>query len=181
MKKTIIALVIAIALTGAASAQAITGQNFGRGYIASQSAATLEKSTVEGTLELTSGGIAVKQGDNTYYVMGLNRLVGFVDGLKEGAKVKLEGYAFAVGTSKTEFTFHTLTLGIGDRTIDLSQVGSFGMGMGGMAGGRGFGGGQGNISPMGNGRGQMNGRSGNSNGTYGMPGNGMMGGNGWSR
>jgi hypothetical protein len=45
---------------------------------------------------LVNGMIAVQSGGKTYYVGGLNRLIGFIDGLKEGASVKLEGYAFAL-------------------------------------------------------------------------------------
>jgi hypothetical protein len=49
--------------------------------------------TIQGTLSFTNGQIAVKSGETTYYVRGLDRLFGFVDGLKEGAAVTLEGYA----------------------------------------------------------------------------------------
>jgi hypothetical protein len=37
--------------------------------------------------------IAVKSNDITYLVRGLNRYIGFIDGLKEGAAVTLEGFA----------------------------------------------------------------------------------------
>jgi hypothetical protein len=50
--------------------------------------------TVSGTLELINGNIGLKEGDAAYYVFGLDRLIGFVDGLKEGAAVTLEGRAF---------------------------------------------------------------------------------------
>jgi hypothetical protein len=39
--------------------------------------------------------IAVVSGDTTWLVRGLNRYVGFIDGLKEGAQVTLEGYAIS--------------------------------------------------------------------------------------
>jgi hypothetical protein len=49
--------------------------------------------TIQGTLGFVNGQIALKSGGTTYYVWGLDRLFGFVDGLKEGAAVTLEGYA----------------------------------------------------------------------------------------
>jgi hypothetical protein len=55
----------------------------------------VETSTITGKLELINGNIAVKNGDTVYYTVGLDRLIGFVDGLKEGAEVSLEGWSFA--------------------------------------------------------------------------------------
>ncbi|MDR0451823.1 MAG: hypothetical protein LBH15_02125, partial [Treponema sp.] len=52
-----------------------------------------EPLVIEGTLGFVNGQIAVESRGTTYYVRGLDRLFGFVDGLKEGAPVKLEGYA----------------------------------------------------------------------------------------
>jgi hypothetical protein len=52
---------------------------------------TWETVTVTGSLELIDGNIAVRQDSVIYYAAGLNRLIGFIDGLKEGAPVTLEG------------------------------------------------------------------------------------------
>jgi hypothetical protein len=49
--------------------------------------------TVTGTLSLIDGRIALENDTTAYYVMGLGKLIGFVDGLKEGADVTLEGFA----------------------------------------------------------------------------------------
>jgi len=49
--------------------------------------------TIRGTLGLSNGRISVVDGNITYYVRGLGRFVGFIDGLKEGAQVSLNGYA----------------------------------------------------------------------------------------
>jgi hypothetical protein len=54
---------------------------------------SLNAAAIQGTLSFVNGQIAVKSGEITYYVRGLDRLFGFVDGLKEGAAVTLEGYA----------------------------------------------------------------------------------------
>jgi hypothetical protein len=48
---------------------------------------------VTGKLPIVQGMIAVVSGDPTWLGRGLNRYVGFIDGLKEGAQVTLEGYA----------------------------------------------------------------------------------------
>jgi hypothetical protein len=52
-----------------------------------------ESESVSGNLTIVQGMIAVKNNDTTYFVRGLNRYIGFIDGLKEGAAVKLEGFA----------------------------------------------------------------------------------------
>ena len=52
-----------------------------------------ENATVTGNLTIAQGMIAVVSGETTWLVRGLNRYVGFIDGLKEGAQVTLEGYA----------------------------------------------------------------------------------------
>jgi hypothetical protein len=51
--------------------------------------------TIRGTLGLSGGRISVVSGNITYYIRGLERFVGFIDGLKEGAQVSLDGYAAA--------------------------------------------------------------------------------------
>jgi hypothetical protein len=48
--------------------------------------------TVNGTLGLSGGRIILKSGDTSYYTRGLERFIGFIDGLKEGAQVAIEGY-----------------------------------------------------------------------------------------
>ena len=52
-----------------------------------------EKITVEGTLQLQNGLIAIASGDTSYLVPMLNRYIGFIEGLKEGNKISVEGYA----------------------------------------------------------------------------------------
>jgi hypothetical protein len=48
--------------------------------------------TVNGALQLQNGTIAVVNGDAIYYVPALERYIGFIEGLKEGTQVNLEGY-----------------------------------------------------------------------------------------
>jgi hypothetical protein len=49
--------------------------------------------TVNGTLQLQNGQIAVAGGNAVYFVPSLGRYVGFIEGLKEGAGVSIDGYA----------------------------------------------------------------------------------------
>ncbi|MDR2467794.1 MAG: hypothetical protein LBD22_02410 [Spirochaetaceae bacterium] len=52
-----------------------------------------EPVTVNGNLSIAQGKIALIQDDVTYYVKGIHQFIGFIDGLKEGASVVLEGNA----------------------------------------------------------------------------------------
>ncbi|MDR2398699.1 MAG: hypothetical protein LBD74_08085 [Spirochaetaceae bacterium] len=87
MKKLGMAAVLVLVLAGAAGAQ-------GR-WLNSGSAAQ----SVTGALALRTGRIVLEAGGETYYVRGLSRFVGFIDGLKEGAKVTVEGYVYGDGFS----------------------------------------------------------------------------------
>ncbi|MDR2052202.1 MAG: hypothetical protein LBP80_02215 [Treponema sp.] len=71
--------------------------------------------TIQGTLGFVNGRIAVKSGETTYYVSGLNRLFGFVDGLKEGAAVALEGYAVEIPAAPEYRYFFTEKLNFNGR------------------------------------------------------------------
>jgi hypothetical protein len=83
-----------------------------------------EPVTVSGTMVLAEGGIAVKSGENVYYTPGLARLVGFIDGLKENAEVKLEGYDFAAGWNGTvRHVLRATKLEISGRSYDLGNGG----------------------------------------------------------
>jgi hypothetical protein len=52
----------------------------------------LEKLSLSGTLGLSQGIIVLKSGEETWYVPGLRHYTGFIDGLKDGAAVTLEGW-----------------------------------------------------------------------------------------
>lgn len=65
-----------------------------------------ETVTVTGTMVVSNGIPALKSGEVTYYIGGINRLIGFVDGLKEGAQVTVEGSSIAT-PSNNNFKFLT--------------------------------------------------------------------------
>ncbi|GHV23000.1 hypothetical protein FACS189494_10570 [Spirochaetia bacterium] len=85
MKKLVFSLVIGLAVVGIASAQGWGGQWGNPGW-ASQSV------TVSGTLQLQNGTIAVVNGNTVYYVPILERYIGFIEALKEGAQVSVDGF-----------------------------------------------------------------------------------------
>ncbi|MDR0487640.1 MAG: hypothetical protein LBG91_05275 [Treponema sp.] len=68
------------------TAGAISAQNRGNPWGVSQSV------TANGTLQLQNGLIVVADGTTVYFVPVLERYIGFIDGLKEGARVSVEGY-----------------------------------------------------------------------------------------
>ena len=158
MKKALIAIAIAFVVLGVASAQPFAqqtypwssqprmgqmnvpayGPGYGRGYaVQGYAPLTLEKITLEGTLELVNFQVAIKKDNKTYYVMIPNRLYGFVDGLKEGASVKIDGYSHEIPGVKDSFAVRVDTLTLNGKTIDLTtSTGAFGPMGRGMMGGR---------------------------------------------
>jgi hypothetical protein len=83
-------------------------------------AQTTPTTTVNGTLGFYSGRIVVRSGTTIYYTRGLDRLVGFIDGFKEGAQVTIEGYV-SVPTieEQTERMLSPVKLSLSGRVYDL--------------------------------------------------------------
>ncbi len=123
----------------------------GQGFQAqAQVQAPQVKTTIEGKLALVQGHPAITVKDKTYFIRLPQFLYGFVDGLKEGATVKLEGYEVAVSYAPNSFFFQATALTIGAKNYDLSQYLEAGMmggrGGPGMAGNSGMMGGRGGAS-----------------------------------
>ncbi|MFP3089568.1 hypothetical protein LQZ21_04495 [Treponema sp. TIM-1] len=76
--------------------------------------------TVSGNLALIDARIGLESGGNTYYVMGIDRLIGFVDGLREGAPVTLEGYEFPLPAAPEYRFLRVLKLSFNGKDYDLS-------------------------------------------------------------
>jgi len=101
MKRLVVFLIIAVLITGMVSAQAIQDQRKPtpqekQSVPAPRGTRTREVNpvTVEGVLKLEKGSVAVENADKVYVVPILNRYIGFINGLREGAKVSVEGYEF---------------------------------------------------------------------------------------
>lgn len=138
MKKIVTVCIVALTAIGAVSAQGFGGGPgmMGQGFQSqTQVQAAQVKTTIEGKLALVQGHPSIVIKDKTYFVQLPQTLYGFIDGLKEGAAVKLEGYELAVPYSPNSYFFRTTTLTIGSKSYDLSEFVGQGM-MGGQMGGR---------------------------------------------
>ncbi|MDR3357011.1 MAG: hypothetical protein LBO04_07485 [Spirochaetaceae bacterium] len=99
MKKILLAALTVLAVSSVAVAQdgwprgakGRTGQYFVR---RADNAGT--ELSLSGKLEWANGRVALKTEEKTYFVSGLQQLLGFVDGLKEGAQLSLTGRAYEV-------------------------------------------------------------------------------------
>ena len=80
MKKLGFVMLIFFLTAGMASAQ-----NWGNGWGTSQTI------SVTGTLQLRNGVIAVVSGNTIYYVPVLTQYIGFIEGLREGAQISIDG------------------------------------------------------------------------------------------
>jgi hypothetical protein len=79
-----------------------------------------EELILNGKLEWMNGHIAVKASDKTYFVSGIQPLLGFVDGLKEGAQITIAGKARNIPYI-TEYSFiraEKVTFNGKDYTLD---------------------------------------------------------------
>ena len=104
MKKNLLLALTALVVSAGAFAQNFgqCGQNgrprqaFGPQAFGREAGNTGEELTLNGKLEWADGRIAVKTEEKTYFVTGIRQLLGFVDGLKEGAQLTLTGRAYGV-------------------------------------------------------------------------------------
>ncbi|MFQ3621278.1 MAG: hypothetical protein SNJ78_10105 [Spirochaetales bacterium] len=121
MKKVMFVLMIALAATGLVFAQpgpAPWGRQMPYAPIQSQQ----ELVKVDGTLSLINGMIGVKSGSKTYYTPMLARLAGFIEGIKEGGFVRLEGYAFPIPAAPEYNMLRVTKLSVGGKEYDFSQM-----------------------------------------------------------
>ena len=128
MKRTILFLTAALCITALCSAQQgynRRGSGGGQHHQGRQSQgapANAEKVTVSGNLTIANGMIALKSGDITYLTRGLGRYVGFIDGIKDGAAVSVEGLSFSP-PDKSDVKFLRIEkLTIGGKDYDLART-----------------------------------------------------------
>ena len=126
MKRTGIVLVLAMIAGTLLIAQSTPAPFPAPGF--TQAAAQIVK--VDGKLALINGIIGIKSGSKTYYVPMLMRLSGFVDGIKEGASVKVEGYEYPLAAAPEYSTVAVTKLTVGGKDYDLSQFAGYGYGPG---------------------------------------------------
>ena len=99
MKKLMFVLIIVVLAAGTVSAQSWCWCN--RCIF---SGVVSQSISVSGTLQLQNGSIAVASGSNVYLVPVLTQYIGFIDGLREGAQVSMNGFASGNIISPTEVT-----------------------------------------------------------------------------
>jgi len=75
--------------------------------------------TVNGTLKLERGLVAIESGDNVYYVPMLTRYIGFINGLREGASISVEGSRFRNSIQPAKVTLE-------GRTYNFNNTYSYG-------------------------------------------------------
>jgi len=83
-----------------------------------------ETVTVSGTMVVAQGQPALKSGDVTYFVSGISQLIGFIDGLKEGAQVTFEGVATTSPSDKNIKFLRPSKLTINGKVYDLASPAS---------------------------------------------------------
>jgi len=134
MKKLIVLVSLALAVTGMVSAQTgFPGGPWGRGgwEVAG------ETTTVTGVIQIQNGVTVVVSGNTTYYVPVLMRYAGLIEGIREGAQISMEGFANLSMFMPTAFT-------VSGKQYDLSTfAGGFGNRRGFGGDGRNWGGGRG--------------------------------------
>jgi hypothetical protein len=127
MKRMIIISVAALAILGTVSAQAVRGR-FDAPNTAPQAGTVSEETvSVEGKLAYVNGLIALQTRDKTYYVGGLQRLFGFVEGLKEGASVKVEGYTREMPLAPEYSHLMATKVSVNGKVYELPSQGMMGM------------------------------------------------------
>ena len=82
MKKFAFLVIIVCLAAGTAFAQ-----NWGNGW-----GTNTQTISVSGTLQLQNGQIAIVSGTSFYFVPALTQYIGFIDGLREGAQISIDGY-----------------------------------------------------------------------------------------
>jgi hypothetical protein len=117
MKRFLMSTLLAFGIAGLAAAQ-----NWGgRGFWGIGQMPVAESVTVSGSLTIVQGAPAVKSGDITYLLPGLMRYAGFIDSLKDGAQVKLEGAAITSPQDAKTKILRVSKLGIGGKDYDLAR------------------------------------------------------------
>jgi lipopolysaccharide export system protein LptA len=118
VKRIVLCALLALSAAALASAQ---GRDWrGRSFPGVQPAPA-EQVTVTGNLTITQGALAVKSGDITYFVPGLLRYAGFIDSLKDGAQVRLEGASVAVSQDAKTKKLWVSKLTVGGKDYDLAR------------------------------------------------------------
>ena len=98
-------------------------QNWSKGYGNHQNFQQQpEKVSINGNLTIVRGMIAVKSNDLTYLAGGLTRFIGFIDGLKDGAAVILDGNAFSLPQNDKVKFLQVQKMTLNGKEYDLGRL-----------------------------------------------------------
>jgi len=86
MKKIVLAVLIGFMLIGTVSAQGWGFRNW--------NAPVMEITTIEGTLQFQNGQFVINSNGTIYQAPAIRQLVGFVDAIRENARVTVNAYVF---------------------------------------------------------------------------------------
>ena len=120
MKRIAILLLAGLLVGGAASAQA------GKAAPAGDQNRAPVSATVEGKLVFLNGYICITTPNKTWIVHMPGYIYGFIDGLKEGAQVKLEGLEKAIPVPLATSQLFVTKLTFNGKEYDLSRAEHFG-------------------------------------------------------
>ncbi|MDR2535036.1 MAG: hypothetical protein LBD29_03280 [Treponema sp.] len=123
MKRTMLCTLLGLSIVALASAQ--RNDRLGRGWGFPPAAPTApqvqgQPVTVTGNLTIIQGGIAVQDNGVTYHVGGLSRFIGFIEGLKDGAQVTVEGSALTYPADDKIKFLRVAKLTINGKDYDLA-------------------------------------------------------------
>jgi hypothetical protein len=121
VKRILLIAFLAFGIAALASAQHWGWSGNGWGHFPGVQAPVVEQVTVSGALTIVQGSLAVKSGDSTYLVPGLLRYAGFIDSLKDGAQVILEGSATTSAYDAKTKMLWVSKLNIGGKDYDLTR------------------------------------------------------------
>ena len=123
MKRNIFLILLILGITVMASAH----RQGRRPDESRQEQRIVETLTVSGGLTVVHGSPALRSGETAYIIHGIHRLVGFIDGLKEGAQVTIEGRALTSRQDSNVKFLRPSTLTLDGRTYDMTlPAGSLG-------------------------------------------------------
>ena len=131
MKKLTVFMLISVLLVGAVYGQGIRNdQRANDTQRRNERQRNNDPVTVEGTLKLERGFVAVESGDSVYYVPMLNRYIGFINDLKEGTRISVEGREFrntirptkvTIGGKSYDFPTNNRAPGFENRSTERSR------------------------------------------------------------
>jgi hypothetical protein len=119
--------ILIIALLMVSAAALVTAQGTDRRAPRSQGGKVMpqvsnEKITVTGNLTIANGMIAIKNDGVAWVIPGLFRYVGFIDGLKDGAQVTIEGTAMSKQADAKTRVLMPLKLKMGNKEYEMGPT-----------------------------------------------------------